>query len=250
MIVRHGPSFLQSSKRNHMRYSGTFACIVIAFSFLAADNIWSPVANAADRPNVVMILVDDLGWNDLSCQGSDVLQTPNIDRLAKHGTRFTNAYAAAPVCSPTRAAIITGQSPARTGVTDWIRARHQRDNDETATENPTTYVVNRNRKLQCPANAYFLPKNHVTIAERLKSKGYKTCFIGKWHLGDPGWYPTDQGFDVNVGGCDISRPPGYFDPYTNTKFDFDGTLEPDTDCLLYTSPSPRDQRGSRMPSSA
>ncbi len=182
-------------------------------------------ASAADRPNVVLVLVDDLGWMDLSCQGSDYFRTPNIDKLASQGMRFTNAYAACAVCSPTRAAVLTGRWPARTGVTDWIRARFQRGNVR-ATENPTEYVGGPNRKLLCPPNPYWMEHEEVTIAEMLRPAGYTTCHIGKWHLGDPDWYPPSQGFDVNIGGCDLGQPPSYFDPYTNKKYNFDGTLPP------------------------
>lgn len=168
----------------------------------------------ADEPlNFVVILVDDLGWMDLSCQGSDYFQTPNIDRLAAEGMRFTQGYAACAVCSPTRAAVQTGRYPARVGVTDWIRARFQRGNLGTPERNPTEYVGGRNRKLLCPPNPFWMEHDETTIAEVLGPAGYKTGYIGKWHLGDEAWYPTEQGYDENRGGCDYGQPPSYFDPF-------------------------------------
>ncbi len=180
----------------------------------------------AQGPNVVFILVDDLGWMDLSCQGSDYFKTPNIDALANRGIRFTNAYAACAVCSPTRAAVMTGRWPGRVGVTDWIRARFQRGNIGTPAENPTEYVGGPKRKLLCPPNPYWMEHAELTLAELLRDSGYKTCFVGKWHLGDPEWYPTSQGFDINIAGCDIGQPPSYFDPYTHPRYSLDGQMEP------------------------
>ncbi len=174
-------------------------------------------AQATRPPNVVVILIDDLGWTDLSCQGSTYYQTPNIDRLAASGVRFTDAYAACAVCSPTRAAVMTGRSPARTGVTDWIRARFQRPGGQTPAQNPSAYVGGRNRQLLCPPNPFWLEHDEVTLAEALKTAGYTSCHIGKWHLGDEAWYPQHQGFDENYGGCDYGQPPSYFDPYSNNK---------------------------------
>ncbi len=152
---------------------------------------------AQDRPpNVVLMLVDDMGWTDMSCGGSKYYETPNIDRLAKDGMRFTNAYSACTVCSPTRAAILTGKSPARLHITDWI-AGHQR---------PFA-------KLSIPEWTQNLPLEEETLAEKLKAKGYATASIGKWHLGGPEFYPEKQGFDVNIGGMDKGSPPSYFSPY-------------------------------------
>ena len=180
----------------------------------------------AERLNVVLILVDDLGWMDLSCQGSDYFRTPRIDSLANQGMRFTDAYAACAVCSPTRAAVMTGRWPGRIGVTDWIRARFQRPSKQTPDTNPTEYVGGKNRKLLCPPNPFWMEHEEVTIAEVLREHGYATCHIGKWHLGDPDWYPTAQGFDLNIAGCDIGQPPSYFDPYHHARYGFDGQLKP------------------------
>jgi arylsulfatase A-like enzyme len=168
-------------------------------------------------PNAVVILVDDLGWSDLSCQGSKLYKTPNIDKLASMGMRFTNGYAAAAVCSPTRAALLTGREPARLGLTDWIRPRWQRPGKNTPAQNPTEYVGGPKQKLLCPPNPFWMELAEVTLAEVLKAIGYVTGFIGKWHLGDPDYFPEKQGFDFNLGGCDFGQPPSYFDPYVNPE---------------------------------
>jgi arylsulfatase A len=195
--------------------------IQMLLAFFFVFHAFSSVSKGAEKPlNVVLILVDDMGWMDLSCQGSRYYQTPNVDRLAKEGMRFTNGYAACAVCSPTRAAVMTGRYPARIGVTDWIRARFQRGGKGTPKQNPTAYVGGK-RKLLCPPNPFWMEHEEVTIAEMLKAKGYVSCHIGKWHLGDPAWYPEHQGFDVNIAGCDLGQPPSYFDPYTSTRYKFD-----------------------------
>ena len=164
-------------------------------------------------PNVILVLVDDMGWMDLSCQGSGFYRTPHVDRLAKEGIQFTDGYAASAVCSPTRAAIQTGRYPHRLGVTDWIRASFQRRNTGTQKKSPTEYVGGKNQKLLCPPNPYWMESSEITIAETLRENGYKTAYIGKWHLGDKAWYPEKQGYDQNFGGCDYGQPPTFFDPY-------------------------------------
>lgn len=161
------------------------------------------------QPNIILITVDDLGWADLGSYGSNFYETPNIDELASGGILFTEAYAAAAVCSPTRAAIMTGKYPARTGITDWIRARFQGGGEE----NREGFEKEPGRKLACPYNPYHLDLEELTVAELLKNQGYETCFIGKWHLGTDKWYPEHQGFDINIAGCDYGQPPSYFDPY-------------------------------------
>jgi len=172
---------------------------------------------AAGKPNVIVILVDDMGWMDLSCQGSDYYKTPAIDQIAAGGIRFNNAYAACAVCSPTRAAVQTGRYPHRVGVTDWIRARFQRGNRGTPKANPTEYVGGRNNMVLCPPNPFWMEHEEITIAEILKGAGYQSGYIGKWHLGDPAWFPQGQGYDENRGGCDYGQPPSYFDPYNHPK---------------------------------
>ena len=169
---------------------------------------------AEEKPlNFVVVLVDDLGWMDLSCQGSDYYKTPNIDRLATEGMRFTNGYAACAVCSPTRAAVQTGRYPARIGVTDWIRSRFQRPSGLTPDSNPTEFVGSKKQKLLCPPNPFWMESKELTLAEVLQQHDYQTAYIGKWHLGDEAWYPTAQGYAENRGGCDYGQPPSYFDPF-------------------------------------
>jgi len=159
--------------------------------------------SAARKPNVVFVLVDDLGWFDLGCYGSPFHETPNLDRLAESGMRFTNAYAACPVCSPTRAAIMTGKHPARLNITDWIPGNDPKD-----------------QKLLGPQDEHQLALDEVTVAEVLRGQGYKTFFAGKWHLGDTGFFPEDQGFETNKGGHHRGSPPGgYYVPYKNPKLE-------------------------------
>ena len=188
----------------------------LIFSLFISLNFLHSVS-AESKPNVILVLVDDMGWMDLSCQGSDFYRTPNVDRLAKEGIRFTNGYAACAVCSPTRAAVQTGRYPHRLGVTDWIRSLFQRGGLGTPEKNPTEYVGGKNRKLLCPPNPYWMESSEITLAENLQKNGYKTAYIGKWHLGDEAWYPEKQGYDENFGGCDYGQPPSFFDPYNNPK---------------------------------
>ena len=170
-----------------------------------------------DRPpNIVLVLTDDLGISDLGFSGSSFHQTPHLDRLADRGTVFTNAYASCAVCSPTRAAIQTGKAPARLGVTDWIRARFQNGVPvklESGSVWPYTKENARKDRLACPVNPIRLELEEITIAERLRLYGFQTGYVGKWHLGTDDFYPDKQGYDINVGGCDIGHPPSYFDPY-------------------------------------
>ena len=163
---------------------------------------------SAEKPNFLFILVDDLGWKDLGCYGSTFYETPHIDSLAATGTRFTNAYAACPVCSPTRASIMTGKYPTRLATTDWFGAP-QPDN----VQNHWT----KDKPLLPASYVEYLPLEEQTIAEALKENGYATFFAGKWHLGPEGYWPKDQGFDINKGGHDRGSPPGnhYFPPYNN-----------------------------------
>jgi arylsulfatase A len=146
--------------------------------------------------NFVFILIDDMGWRDVGYNGSETFDTPNIDKLASQGMRFTNAYAACPVCSPTRASIMTGKYPARLGITNFLPGKHHLPHS----------------KLIAPVSRQELPLEEVTIAEALKTAGYRTAAIGKWHLGGPDFYPEKQGFDVNVGGTHAGSPKSYFFP--------------------------------------
>ena len=159
-----------------------------------------PVVAQRNSPHIVLILTDDMGWMDLRVQGNEILRTPHIDRLAARGTRFTNAYAAAPVCSPTRAALMTGLAPARLQIT-----QHGADGEQ---------FWPAERTIQPPVTRTALPTGAVTVAERLRKQGYATGFFGKWHLGnDREQWPRSYGFDINIGGCGFGGPPTYWDPY-------------------------------------
>ena len=157
-------------------------------------------AQADKQTNFLFFLVDDMGWADIGANGSTFHETPHIDRLAKSGMRFTQGYAAGSVCSPTRASIMTGKHPVRVDITDWIPGQPNRP------INPLLH----------PEDRHSLPLEEVTLAEALKQHGYQTFFAGKWHLGKEGEWPTDQGFDINIGGHHKGSPPGgYYAPWTN-----------------------------------
>lgn len=181
-------------------------------SGFAAGVIPAPISaagpSAPARPNIVFFLVDDLGQRDLACYGSTFYETPHLDRLAKQGARFTDAYAACPVCSPTRAAVQTGRWPQRTGITDYIGAPLKPE------------LWKRNTRLLPAAYNDRLAHEEVTLAEMLKAAGYATFFAGKWHLGPEGWWPENQGYEHNLGGVDRGGPYGrgkYFVPYDNPR---------------------------------
>jgi arylsulfatase A len=170
--------------------------ILIIFFLHALLSLLMANAAAPLRPNVILILADDFGWTDLGCYGSDFYETPHLDRLARDGMRFTQAYSACTVCSPTRAALLTGKYPARLHVTDWIPG-----------------LPPANPKLLVPDWTKHLPLQEVTIARALKFAGYVTASIGKWHLGGEEYYPEKHGFDINVAGSSAPAPPSYFAPY-------------------------------------
>jgi len=151
------------------------------FLALIAVALLAFAAHAATRPNVVFILADDLGWMDLSCYGSPFCETPNIDRLAKEGVRFTQAYTAASICSPTRSSIMTGKVPVRTGITDYIPG-----------------LSSEGRKLVTRRTKTELALEEVTIGEAFREGGYETFYAGKWHLGGKGFEPSEQGFEHYV----------------------------------------------------
>ncbi len=150
-----------------------------------------------ERPNILLIIVDDMGWKDLGCCGSVFYESPRIDALAAEGIRFSEAYAASPVCSPSRAAIMTGMYPARLRLTDYLGAGVRRG------------------KVVSPEFAANLPDDVPTVAQQLRRMGYRTWYVGKWHLGsDDAHRPERYGFDVNIAGCHWGHPRrGYFSPY-------------------------------------
>ena len=151
---------------------------------------------AAERPNFVFVLADDLGWRDLGSYGSTYYETPHLDRLAAEGVRFTDAYAAGNSCSPTRASILTGRYPASTHLTDWIPGR-----------------TPPGAKLDIPKWTNYLRHEETTLAEALSEAGYVTAAIGKWHLGQKGWWAEDHGFQVSVGGSHTGSHSNMFPPY-------------------------------------
>ena len=174
--------------------------ILVLCHFLAvatAFGVAPTTFGQARPPNIVLVLIDDYGWVDTGSYGSTYHRTPNIDALARRGMRFTDAYAAAPVCSPTRAALLTGKHPARLHLTDWLPGR---------ADAPA-------QRLARPTIRQQLPLEETTLAEALKPAGYSTAHIGKWHLGGAGFEPERQGFDVNIAGDETGTPLSYFAPF-------------------------------------
>jgi arylsulfatase A-like enzyme len=190
------------------------------FGFISAFASMTPhlvtCSKPSKKPNFVFFLVDDLGWMDLGCYGSTFYETPNLDRLAMEGMRFTDAYAACPVCSPTRASIMSGKYPARINLTDWIAGRQNN-------KRMLKYM-----KILPPKFNHQMALEEVTIAEALKEDGYKTAFVGKWHLGQTEeFWPEHQGFDFNKGGWSKGAPYGRKrDPETGEPTDDSGYMSP------------------------
>lgn len=179
--------------------------------------------------NFIFILIDDLGWKDLSCYGSEFYETPNIDRLAINGMRFMNAYAACPVCSPTRASILSGKYPANVGVTNYIGGGE------------------RGRLIDARYTDH-LPLEECSLGRALGEGGYQTWHVGKWHLGSKEYWPREHGFDVNVGGCDWGLPSnGYFSPWGNPTLEDGYEGEYLTDRLTDEAIDLLDNRDSECP---
>ncbi len=181
-----------------------FLLLIVSFVLIGCDS-----DKKVEKPNIILFVVDDLGWTDLSSYGSDLYQTPNVDKLAKNGTKFTNAYASCTVCSPSRASLMTGKYPARINCTDWISG-HQKPFAKMAIPDWTEQVN----------------LDEVTLAETLKNEGYSTIHLGKWHLGESDkLWPEYQGFDINIGGWSKGAPQkannsnGYFSPYGNLRLE-------------------------------
>ncbi len=159
-------------------------------------------APAAQPMNIVVLLADDFGWSDLGANNPQTFyETPNLDRLAAQGVRFTDGYAANPVCSPTRYAVQTGRYPTRAGLTNWLPG------------------VRVERFQEAPLTMQ-MALEETTLAEALRAHGYRTAYVGKWHLGEEEKYwPEGQGFEVNVGGSSMGNPPSYFAPYRNPRLE-------------------------------
>ncbi|TNF43286.1 MAG: DUF4976 domain-containing protein [Bacteroidetes bacterium] len=182
--------------------------IAIAFIFVYGSGCYRQGELKTDKPNVLFILVDDLGWADLGHSGSIFYETPNIDKMASEGFVFTDAYAACPVCSPSRAAIMSGKYPTRLNLTDYIPGNQY-------------YGPHKDQKLVSHPFNLQLELDEYTLAEALKDAGYKTFFAGKWHLGEEEkYYPNHQGFDINKGGNNTGHPAGgYFSPWKNPQLE-------------------------------
>ena len=181
-------------------------CTLILLLALPTVKAQNNTGKIPKKPNVLFILVDDLGLKDLSCTGSKFYETPKVDRSAKEGTVFTQGYACSAVCSPSRASIMTGKFTARHGITDWIGAK-----------SGTAWRTEKRINKLLPAEyIHDLLKDDMILPEVMKANGYKTFFAGKWHLGDKGSYPEDHGFDINKGGWEVGSPKGgYFSPWEN-----------------------------------
>ncbi len=174
-------------------------------------------ACSASPPNVVVIIVDDLGWKDTGVYGSDYYETPHIDQLAEEGLRFTQFYSANPVCSPTRASILTGRNPARLHITNWIGG-------------------SQNGMLRQAEYQRELPLEEVTLGEAFQAAGYTTGYLGKWHLGTEGYRAADQGFEFVRASNDTGSPGNYFAPYRHPNFVASNVpdLESDADSTYLT----------------
>ncbi len=182
-----------------------FRMLIVIFTVLGWTILPTPLdasEPAVKKPlNFVFLLADDLGWADLACYGGDLHETPNLDQLANESVRFTDAYAAAPVCTPTRASILTGKTPARLHMTIWREA----------SANPPL-----KRKMIPPITVGDLPHEEVTLADVLHDAGYYTARVGKWHLGEASYYPETHGFDANIGGSHWGAPTTFFYPYSGS----------------------------------
>ena len=194
--------------------------IISSFRFLTLILLMTACQKSPEKPNIIFILVDDMGWTDLGCYGSSYYETPYIDQLAAEGMKFTDAYASCPVCSPTRASILTGKYPTRVGITDWIAGRQNNEK------------LRSFMKVDPPAFSHQLALDEITLAEAFGDHGYRTAFVGKWHLGPEGYWPEDQGFDINKGGWTRGSPAGgYFSPYENPRLEDGPQMEYLTDRL-------------------
>jgi len=180
----------------HFAQAGLFVAAVHATQAVTAGAVFGAPA----RPNIILIVIDDMGWSDSAVYGSTFYGTPAIDRLAREGVRFTNFYAAGSVCSPTRASLMTGRYPARIGITDWIGGEDA-------------------GLLQPPKNLGHLPLEQETIGEAFAAAGYATGYIGKWHLGTGAYMPGAQGFAFTKAVNNAGQPAAYFFPYKDEKWE-------------------------------
>jgi len=192
------------NRRSFLAAASTFALA----SMGGVTAVARPSRHRKGKPNVVVFIVDDLGWMDTTTYGSRYYETPNVERLAKQCVRFTDAYSAAPLCSATRASLMTGKYPGRVHITG--ASGH-------VPISPKPLIPESGpawQKMLLPRCQEYLPLEEYTVGEALKDAGYRTGFVGKWHLGhDPKFWPEHQGFDINVAGGRWPGPPSYFSPY-------------------------------------
>lgn len=181
-------------------FSGIVLVALLNYQFSERENNELPLMT--ERPNIILIVADDLGTYDLSCYGNEIIQTPNIDALAFEGIRFTKAYAASPICSPSRAAIQTGLHPARISLTEHIRGFPPVDPCWPRTP---------------PKSMQRLPYAYKTIGEAVKQNMYETIYVGKWHLGGNNYGPVNHGYDVSFAAGGQGLPASFFPPYFNNN---------------------------------
>jgi len=198
------------NRRNFVKMMGLGAASLVVPGCVGGTARPTATSQPKKKPNLVFILIDDMGWMDAGCYGSKYYETPNINKLAKQSMLFTDAYAANPLCSPTRASILTGKYPARLKIT--TPAGHL---PKLPADRPLLAKQAQPwQKTVTPISRRYLPLEEYTIAEALRKVGYKTGFVGKWHLGkDSIYWPDNQGFDVNIGGAGNPGPPSYHSPY-------------------------------------
>jgi arylsulfatase A-like enzyme len=211
-------------KRRSILFLLTF---LLGSIMLAGCNRTQNSIQQVTEPNIIFIVTDDLGWSDLGCYGADLHETPNIDRLAEKSMIFTNSYSAGPVCSPTRASLMTGKTPAKLNYTIWSEAAGENAEGKRG----------RNSKYLEPLTLENLPLEETTIAEVLRQKDYLTAHVGKWHIGDYMHFPNTQGFDVSVASSQRGAPPTFFYPYTGIVYDefrFVGDLGMDANGKYFT----------------
>ena len=194
------PEIVRNSTLVEFSLQGVTVILFYLLFTISLMNCQSP----KQLPNFLIILVDDLGSQDVGCYGQEYIQTPNMDQLSQDGMQWTNAYSACPVCSPSRAALLTGKSTASVHFTGHITAIGKHRYPE-------------NSRIFPPDDLMYLPHEEILISEALKPLGYKSINIGKWHVGHEGYYPTDQGFDENIGGWTHGSPPSHFYPYKSEK---------------------------------
>ncbi|MDO5980236.1 sulfatase [Flavivirga spongiicola] len=175
--------------------------ISIGISLVSCNLFHNRQSKIENKPNIIFVLVDDLGWSDLSFMGNPVYETPNLDKLSNEGVMFTNAYAPAANCAPSRACIMSGKNTPRHGIYTVGSSKRGKSKD---------------RKIVPTPNIKTLRDNFITLAEVLKNSGYTNASMGKWHLSED---PKTQGFDINIGGSHAGHPKSYFSPYRNKNLE-------------------------------